>query len=147
MSAKGLTLEEGLQEAIMRIDSFKERPILVAVYGWDGKSYFINLLEKHFREKGFRAHGSDGAPNMFEFFNLRDNPQQFPDMRIYHCGWELSDFTEFGCFGHEDPNSLAQEIVGRKVNLNIGIYNPLISRYPRGDYDILIANLGGKKKV
>jgi len=48
-----LTLEEGLQETIHRLEPVSERPLFVSVYGIpnSGKSFLINKLGEYFEEK------------------------------------------------------------------------------------------------
>ena len=40
----------------------------------------------------------------------------------------------------DDPNLLAEKILGRKINLNVGIYNPHFYNKPIGSYDLIISN-------
>ena len=38
------------------------------------------------------------------------------------------------------PNVLAEQILGRGLDLNVGIYNPKMYHLPQGEYDFIISN-------
>lgn len=152
--AKELNLEDGIQEAIRAISNVDERPILVAVYGWpdSGKSYLISKLKEHFEAKGLSVTGAGGGPLPSTFERLRDYLDCFADLVLFHCGWNrtpkaiekiLGDFSERA---REDPNILAERIANRKVNLNIGMYNPRFYPKPDGEYDLIMSNPDSVKK-
>ena len=46
----------------------------------------------------------------------------------------------------DDPNYLSKRIIGRPMDINIGIYNPKFNSTPRGDYDLIIKNPNSKQK-
>lgn len=139
--AKTCRFKQGLEEAIKRIKSArqtKQKPILVAIYGKSdsGKSYFIESLKRHFTSKGLLVGGYSGAPSPSAFESIRIYPSMQNNLLLFHCAWPRS----VAQFEINDPNILAERILNRKLNLNIGIYNPLMSRKPEGEYDIIIEN-------
>ncbi|MFH1682367.1 MAG: hypothetical protein ABIA37_01085 [Candidatus Woesearchaeota archaeon] len=143
-----LYFEEGLEEAIERIESIEERPILVAVYGWpdSGKSYLINKLGDCFAQRGLEVARSSGGPYKDTFYILRERAQYLRRLIFFHCAWVKENKGERSLFKNEDPNYLAESIAGKKIHLNIGIYNPFLFPKPTGEYDLIIRNPESKKK-
>ncbi len=148
---RNLDLEQGIKEAIELIKSVYEKPILAAVYGWpdSGKTYLIDRLSDYFEREGLKVSRGGGGPHDSTFETLRDCPECLSDILFFHCGWVRDNNNQcwLDARAHEDPNILAETIAGRKVNLNIGIYNPLSYREPLGDYDLVISNPGSIRKV
>jgi hypothetical protein len=141
-----LTLEEGIQEIITRVGVIKERPVLVAIYGTpnSGKSHLINKLGGYFADNGQnvgRFHGA--APE--ETFARMNAPHLKDLIYLFHCAWEKYNHPQDLLLLDQDPTLLARG-VGMKVHLNVGIYNPNICRFFKGDYDLVIANTESVKK-
>ncbi|MBI2576203.1 hypothetical protein HYV84_03245 [Candidatus Woesearchaeota archaeon] len=141
-----LSLEEGVQESIRILEGVRERPILVAVYGWrdSGKSHIISRLADYFESKGMSAGRGEGGPSPSTFMTLRDTPQFLNQVLFFHCGWEKAEWLSDN--DHEDPNILAREIAKKRIHLNVGVYNPQFNNKPEGEYDLIISNSGSKRK-
>ena len=57
-------------------------------------------------------------------------------MKAYSPAFEGGLFSK-----NEDPNYLARKILRRKLNMNVGIYNPNVEGTRlNGDYDLVISN-------
>ncbi|MBU2104551.1 MAG: hypothetical protein KKF67_02130 [Nanoarchaeota archaeon] len=146
-----LSLRKGTQRAIRKIKSIKEKPILVAIYGWpnSGKSYLIDRFARYFEERGLSVGRSTGGPHPSTFERLRDlGSESLKEILLFHCGWERDNLQYNGklILKNEDPNYLVESIVRKNIHLNIGIYNPKFYRKPRGDYDFVIINPFSKEK-
>ena len=145
-----LNLKEGFHRTIGKVETIKERPILISVYGWpnSGKSYFIDQLADYLEENGLSTCGCGGGPKPYSFESLRDKPWILREVFLFHCGWERDNLVFDGKLvsKKEDPNFLAESIAGRKIHLNIGIYNPDLYSKPAGGYDFVIVNPDSKRK-
>ena len=78
-----LNVEEGFQEIMRRLEQIKERPLLVAVYGWprSGKSTLIERIRKYFFDKGEKyVYDGAGKPDEHVFRCVRDYNPEFYDM-------------------------------------------------------------------
>ncbi len=142
-----VSLEEGVQLAIKKLEPVTERPLLVAVYGWPngGKSYLIGELADHFERQGIPTARGSCAPVLSSFEMIKNVLPVFQNQIIfYHCGWDRTE--EGGRCDNEDPNVLARAIANKRIHLNIGVYNPEFCNGLRGAYDILIANNKSKRK-
>lgn len=143
---KEYDLKEGLEEAILKLKKIEERPLLAAVYGWpnSGKSYLIRGIGDYFEEEGFSTAQGSGGPTPITFQLISEHPLCRGDILfLFHCAWERNDYVSL----HEDPNVLAERICGRKVHLNIGIYNPRFFPPIEGNYDLVITNTGSVRKL
>jgi len=141
------TLNEGLERCIWVIENTKENPILVAVYGWpkSGKSYFINRLKAYFESINIDTLAHEGAPEVYTFEVIKERVKHFSDKRwiqIFHCGWDRNEKI----FRGQDPNNLARLVLKRKLDLNIGMYNPNLYKKVIGTYDIIISNPDSKMR-
>lgn len=139
-----LSFEEGLAEIVGTLEVVEERPILVAVYGWpgSGKSYLIDKLAEQFEARGLYAANNGGAPSPETFENiLRRGKTNWVHAYLFHCAWNREDEGSLMLSKNEDPNYLARKILVRKLNLNVGIYNPKVEGTRlNGDYDLIISN-------
>ena len=141
--------DDGVQEIIKLVRKAPaDKMIFIAVYGHSGggKTYLIEKLKKEFNKVDMVVNGCGSAPHAsdFEIIKRSASPSSsFPDsgpkkrVLIFHCAWDrLPKFGE-----HEDPNVLAEKILNRKINLNIGIYNPRYALHRLiGEYDLVIRN-------
>ncbi len=141
------SLEEGIRESTARIKDITDIPKLIAVYGWpnSGKSYFINRIADILEKIELECYRGSGSLNSRTFEDLKANPLSFKQVLFIHCAWDriirrLENGNIHVAQAHEDPNELAKNILERKVNLNIGIYNPKLYSKLSGLYDILINN-------
>ncbi|HLC60123.1 MAG TPA: hypothetical protein VJJ52_01715 [Candidatus Nanoarchaeia archaeon] len=141
-----LTLEEGIEEAMRLIGQVSERPILVAVYGTplSGIPILFNELTQRYKSLGLTVAGHPKIvyPSLFE--TVRDSPDALKDLQLMR-GWlerpEREEWTKIRELDHLDPNGLAEGIAGKKVHVNIAVYNPVFDDgRPKGDYDIIISN-------
>lgn len=139
-----LDFEDGVKEAIRRLEAVETKPVLAAVYGLPdhGKLYFIDKIANYFEAKGMSCPRTHGTLYRRDFEDLRDRPGDYGEIKLFHCGWDRSSYSS----QHEDPNVLADEILNRKLDLNIGIYNPHMYDKLTGDYDLLISNPDSIKK-
>jgi len=123
------------------------RALLVAVYGWPnhGKSHLMTRIQQCFSETGIDVSRYGGAACESDFHNLARQEKDvatMPKVRgwvvLYHCGWEKGpNYLR----RKDDPNALAQKILGRTMDLNVWVYNPKISHdFPMGEYDFIIRN-------
>ena len=139
MTQKILNLEQGIKEIIRKLEKVTERPILTAIYGYphSGKSYLIHGLANYFEKKELEVCRFAGAAfaNVFEGM---DWPERRKIIYLFHCAWMHYKDQRF--LPEEDPTLLARRIAGKKIHLNIGIYNPHLVRKLDGDYDLLIEN-------
>ncbi|MBI4451711.1 hypothetical protein HY642_07085 [Candidatus Woesearchaeota archaeon] len=135
---KEVSLKQGLDAIVAAAVTAKERPFLIALYGHidAGKSYAISALKWRFAKRGLDAGGETGGPSASTFELLCENPETYGDIHIFHCCWN----RKARICDNEDPNILAAKIARRKVNLNIGIYNPRMCQAPTGTYDFIISN-------
>ncbi len=142
-----LDLEAGIREAIRCLESTERRPLLVALYGWpdSGKSYVMGRLKAYFIAQKMYVASAQGAPKRLQFEDMHRLPM---DLYLFHCGWVRgnNDARWLESRAHEDPNVLAREILGRTLDLNIGVYNPYFSEVPDGDYGLIIANPASGRK-
>jgi hypothetical protein len=141
---KILDFQEGLEKSIEIIEGIKERPGLVAVYGLPngGKTYFMRKIGDYFEPKGTSVTKDGGGPDHSDFERILESPEYLRDVIMFHCAWERIGKT----FDNQDPNFLAKDILNRKINLNVGIYNPSIYRAPNGEYDLIISNPKSTRK-
>ena len=144
-------LEEGIEAIIGKINTqigeLEYRPLLISIYGGmnSGKSYIIDKVGLHFEKEGLRIYQGQGAPSP-SFFEHMQSYQKSRDVNIclfHYCG-SRSEMKE-------DPNSLAKALLGRDLNLNVGIYNPNHGKnwndeYVTGEFDIVIRNPNSKVK-
>jgi len=143
--------EQGFEKIVGALEGVLERPVLAAVYGWlgSGKSYLIERIAAEFKRRGLYVADQGGGPTPDTFENIkRRGDGNWVDMYLFHCAWDRSDlgFLDMGD-KKEDPNYLAEKILGRKLNLNIGIYDPRIEGIRlNGDYDLIISNPDTKRR-
>lgn len=145
MAQKIFNLEQGIQEAISRLEAVTERPVLAAIYGapHHGKSYLIKRLEDHFDKKGeLLACRSAGASFIQTYTGMNRHDRQNL-IYLFHCAWERYADTPLP----QDPNILAPEIAYKKIHLNIGIFNPHRFKTIEGDYDLIISNPQSRLKI
>ncbi len=142
-----LNFQEGLREAIERIENMNSAPKLVAVYGWphSGKSHFISGVGDHFKAKRIEVSKGASAPRPSVFEMIKRRQGLLDDfLYLFHCEW---DKTSWKSLVNEDPNDMAEEMLGRNMNLNIGIYNPNIPTLNViGKYDMRISNPASRIK-
>ncbi|MDO8508254.1 MAG: hypothetical protein Q7S27_01065 [Nanoarchaeota archaeon] len=144
--------QQGLEESLRIIENVKARPKLVAVYGWpnSGKSYLINAIGKCLEERGVEVYKGSGSLREEFYEGIRDRPHSFKDVLLIHCAWDRKIIFVPGLrrvvFEDEDPNELSNRILNRKVDLNIGIYNPNHFLKLEGEYDFIIKNLDSVRK-
>ena len=136
---KEFSLEEGAKEIVRRLKDVTERPILICIYGrgGSGKSHLIKELQQHFEKMGLKVIGymSNPDPAHFEKKIFLENKGITIDVFMFHCSWNFMTPQD-----PEDPNYLAQSILNRKINLNVGIYNPKLGVKPEGEFDLIISN-------
>ena len=129
------TLERGIQKAKDILKRSKNKPLLAAVYGLSdsGKSHIIDLIAED-----FMAYRGSGAPPKSLFMSIK----AFAHMELYlfHCGWQKQEEIS------EDPVLFSRNILGRELDLTIGIYNPRFYARIDGEYDIVISNPGSVRK-
>jgi hypothetical protein len=144
------------------------KPVMGAVYGLpgSGKSHFIYELTKYFERQGLYARGQHEGPHPSTFEWVREQLEReervereagsrprvlslslgpglrIEDLILYHCAWDRIDYhqEDTGLFMEEDPNFLCETILGRPLDLNVGIFNHNTRRGIRGDYDLVIDN-------
>ena len=136
--------EEGKEKAVETIRLVDGSPILVGIYGIPnaGKSYLINKIANCFEKEGLYAARFGSAPHKNIFESIRDRPVGWTNsLLLFHCGWERFELSGGRVVGaHEDPGCLAEEYLGRGLDLSIGIYNPNFHHKTVGKYDIVISN-------
>lgn len=140
----------GRRNIIDIINAVDSKPIMVAFYGMpdSGKSKMIEEeVGAHFKKRGLDVACGTGGPDLNVFEYIRDNPECHQGLFLFHCGWEriLNYDGEF-VSSYEDPGCLAEKILGRNVDLNVGIHNPNFEPYIEGEYDIIISNPMSIKK-
>ena len=135
-------LEEGVKEAIVRLEAVTERPVLASIYGQpnSGKTFIIHEIGNYFDSKGLFACRFSGAANedILKGFNL---PERNGLIYLFHFAWER--YTDHpSLLMKDDP----ERILERKMHLNIGIFNPNLDKQIKGDYDLIISNINSVKK-
>lgn len=147
-----LPLRQGIEKTIILIEKkmeAAEKPILVAAYGMpdSGKTYMIDEIVGHFRECGRKVSGDGGGPKSSTFEMIKEGYTN--EIHLFHCAWlkYLADGRKAVSQPHEDPDVLAEAILGRGINLDIGIYSPFFDDKLGGDYDLLISNPGSGRKA
>lgn len=146
MTTATFNLEDGVKEAIGRLEAVAERPVLAAIYGYphSGKSYLINKLADYFDQEGeVQACRFAGSPRV-ESFEGMDRPERRNLVYLFHCAWEY--FKDHRLLPEEDPHILAEK-VAKGVHLRIGMFNPNRFSNLDGDYDFMIINPASKVKV
>lgn len=140
--------EEGIEVTINRINQLNVCPLLVSFYGLpnSGKSRAIYEIKEYFKKQGLNVGYFGGSPsiNIFERINEYN---QLIDLLLFHCAWGIQKFPNGEFIFEDDPNVLAKNILGRELNLNIGIYNPKLNSKPEGDFDYIICNPNSKNKI
>jgi len=147
MTIPTFNLEDGIKEAISRLEAVSDRPVLAAIYGYphSGKSYLIKKLADRFDQKGeLQACRSEGSPRI-ETFERMDRPERRNLVYLFHCAWEY--FDDHRLLPKEDPHILAAKVAKRVLHLRVGMFNPNIYRSLNGDYDFVIINPASKVKV
>ena len=143
MRVAEFNLEQGIKETIRLINLATRNPVLVAFYGLpnSGKTYVIDTLVDFFESKGISTGSFTYTVNKSAFELIRDRPENAAQIQLYHCAWDKieNDFLK-QLPEDEDPNVLAQQILGRTIDLNIGMYNPNLYQKEERDYDFMICN-------
>ena len=151
---------QGLAEIVRTLDLVEERPILVAVYGWpgSGKSYLMERLYENYKDS-MHVIPTGGAPDVTDFFKYKEYAHHYTNSLIlFHCAWNRHRADLFSkiniksadkkdmikeCWKKriEDPNILSEEVLGKRLNMNVGIYNPKVEgTILDGEYDLVISN-------
>ncbi len=139
-------LAEGIRRSVGLAAQVRHRPILIGAFGLpnSGKSYIISKMVEELHSNGILSTGyhctasSSSIRLMAEM--MRKDPGCLPAAFLYHCAYERSDILD------SDTESLLKLIVGRGMDVAIGIYNPLMSEVPEGKYDVLISNPCSRRK-
>ncbi len=137
--------KDGIEEAIRRLEAVTDRPVLAAVYGYphSGKSYFIQKLANHFDQQGELQACRFAGTAQEKYFEEMNFPERENLLYLFHCVGGY--FKDHRLLPDDDPHNLAEK-VGKKIHLNIGIYNPKRFSSLDGDYDLLITNPESKIK-
>ena len=135
-----LNLEEGVKEALSTIRKSENKPVLVAVYGGTGKSYFISELAKSLKEFDLSSYQMGNEPTFAVIDDIRYTPRFNRDVVLFHCNGDRDVENEFFNDNNDDPNALARSELSRKIDLNVGIFNPKLGQKLEGEYDLLISN-------
>lgn len=109
--------------------------------------------------QGYYSFAKSGAAGPEEFDEIiRKNERLNDELRAkwviqFHQGvhrqhLEVEDaVVKAGYVSGDDPNILASKVLGRKMDLNFGIFNPNCGRfYNPSLYDIVIANPDAREK-
>ena len=125
---------------------WKEK-ILVGVYGLPnaGKTCLIDEVVYQLKIRGIEAGGEGSAPSESSFEQFVGWEHAYCNYLLFHCAWER--FPERRCFNEEDPNILAQRVLDRGLNMNVGIYNSQRRRRIEGTYDLCIRNPDSRIKA
>lgn len=134
-----LDLEEGIQIVIQEVLRSDQLQFLVGVYGGsdNGKSYFIHRVAQELANSEIEVHGSEGSPCK-EGFDMIKSHQEYDlgrQLYLFHCSWD----KDRDLFPESDPSVLCPLIMGRPLDLTVGVYNPHI-RMLKGEYDLLLRN-------
>lgn len=145
MTSLEFDFQNGFNETIRRLEFVERRPILAGVYGapGSGKSTFMTCISDYFEARGLEVADHGGAPDASNFERYRDRSWEYQNMLIlFHCAWfRKEEEGGLSCSRtEEDPNVLSRQILGRTLDLNVGIYNPNIHSEIEGNYDLIIRN-------
>lgn len=146
-----ISLDEGVRRALSIIRISRERPVLLAIYGYphSGKSYFMDQIKGYLSGEGIECAVMRGAAKQDTFEILTAYPSEMHSpVWLFHCAWPRDNYSPAWLFErqHEDPNILAEKVAGRLIDANIGMFNPTIYNAPRGAYDFVIKNAAARKK-
>lgn len=144
-------LEWGIENILERIGWIDERPILIPVYGFpdDGKSFLMSELVKRLKKFGIQAAASGGYSGELEFQQIKQlmawsrSTGSFYDVFFFHCCW-------LPRCGDKELKIFARSILGQRIHLTIGIYNPRHGKWPPDRnllVDMIIANPDSKIKL
>lgn len=139
---RGLDFEEGVREMVKRVLETKQRPVLIAVYGWpnSGKTKLIEEVIALLENAGLTVSNGEGALSPLTFDMLRQYGLYYGEVLLFHCAWDRTKKGMDERRDYEDPNALAED-AGDKINLNVGIYNPDHGKPEMsGEYDLMIRN-------
>lgn len=132
-----------------------ERPILVAVYGlpYSRKSYVIGKLHELLLAEGYFSVTREGSAREHVFETIKHDKEHLAEhlqarwVIQFHQGvqrhpLEVEDiFVKSGYVSGDDPNILSARTLGRKMDLNFGVFNPHCCRfYNPSLYDLVISN-------
>ncbi|MFH2031591.1 MAG: hypothetical protein ABIJ40_13410 [Bacteroidota bacterium] len=127
----------------------------VSGYPNSGKSHLIEKLANKYQGNGFdyvMSFGGRADENTFAWINSEFNKyKDYKFLVIFHYGLHRDKRLTAMGLPTEDPNYLAQSILGMNIDLNIGIYNPkfepktipgssTIYQPHAGPYDLIIKN-------
>ncbi len=141
MAIATLSLDEGVNEALKRIGTSTNRPVMVAIYGIpnSGKTFLIDKIAERLERGRITVSRFHVTPRRATFEEIKAAPPGPSQVHLYHCGWSKTE-SRYLRPGDDDPNMLAMQVLGRKLDLNIGIYNPEFSAKEKSDYDFVICN-------
>ncbi len=141
--------EEGRDKIIELVNCVKRKPVLVGIYGWpnSGKSYLIKEIGNYFNKKSLPSYCYGGSTYVGLFEQLRDDHQLKHSLHLFHSAWErFYDISGKVVSFEQDPGWLAENILGRDIDLKVGIYNPFLYGKIYGEYDFVISNPSSVKK-
>lgn len=146
---------EGKDEAVRRIEVCSSKPIVAGVFGIpdSGKTYLIDYLGTRFEAKGLdvRQRSNQWKINWYESW-AHHNYEKIDriaealiskDLAIYHCPW---DNRARPWKGQIDPEESIRSAMGRGLDLSVGIFNPIRSSPPTGNFDLIISNQNSLEK-
>ncbi|HLF54640.1 MAG TPA: hypothetical protein VI612_02885 [Candidatus Nanoarchaeia archaeon] len=136
-----LSLDEGVKEALKRIGTSTNRPVMAAIYGLpnSGKTFLIDKIAEMLERSRITVSRFHVTARRATFEAVRAAPPGPSQVHLYHCSWNKTK-SKYLRPGDDDPNMLAMQVLGRKLDLNIGIYNPSISGKVKSDYAFVICN-------
>lgn len=134
-------LEDGVKEAIKVIGVSTNRPVMVAIYGLpnSGKTFLIDKIAETLERNRITVSRFHVAVRRATFEAIKADPHWPSQVHLYHCSWNKTE-SRYLRPGDDDPNMMAMQVLGRKLDLNIGIFNPAISPKEKRDYDFVICN-------
>lgn len=155
-AVREMNMQQGVQEIVRLARDIEQRPILIAIYGFpnSGKSHLIDKLVEAFRAEGLSSIGYASTADITQYTYIRSRVI-IDDVVMFHSGWHRNAEINRGSMalglsvdsGEGQPDILAHVVLGRTVDLSIGIHNPdhRLARadqvtLAQGEYDLVVRN-------
>ncbi len=143
-------LDKGKSKIIKKIEQSKSKPRILSFFGVpdSGKTYLIDIIGNHFESLGLKIKQRDNREciNLYESWapyapgeGIWFTPEEVLsyDLVMYHCPWDDRSHP----WEHKaDPEEALINILNRRLDLSVGVFNPRRSSVPLGNYDLVIAN-------
>jgi len=129
----------GIRRIIKLTQSIDERPVFIAIWGQShaGKTHLAYNLTKEFAKFGLHP---SGCTKINGSLRIPKNT----DFCLLQCSGYREEYQEgvsniMSYYTSQDPISLVKR-AGKRVHINVYIYNPHFQRGIEGEYELVIEN-------